>query len=544
MKKLLSSCGVLPWLTLPWLPMLSLLPMLLPAPAAAQTAPRGTPAPRSSAPAAAVTGDATPFNPTVPPPPLNSLPAEPVPATPAPRDPVQTIRLNFQNASLADVLSYLSSAAGFIILQEAPVSGTVNVVSAQPVTPDEAVDLLNAVLVEKGYVAIRSGRILKIVNRQDAATRDLPVMTGSDPAEIPRKDNLVTQILPVRYADVTKLIDNISPLLPASAKITSNTSSNAIVLTDTQTDIHRVAEIIRALDTSISGISSIHVYPLRYGDAKELADVLTQLFTPGSQSGQNNNQPNFPFFFGRGGGGGGGRQGAPAAAATPPESEARQAASRVVAVADDQSNSVIVSAPDEYMNAITGIVNQLDTPQNDITETHIFNLQHADATETANILTTLYAPTTSQTGNNNNNNQRGNQGQQRPPQPGQNNNNQAAGQRSERALQQAQVVVVADARTNSVLVSASHDTMAGIALTIGRLDANGSKKQHVHVYTLNHADPDNVAAILKGMFTVDSTGAATSIQPSLTRLTNRTTTGASSDVSSTLNTNSNAGTSH
>jgi hypothetical protein len=43
---------------------------------------------------------------------------------------------------------------------------------------------------------------------------------------------------------------------------------------------------------------------------------------------------------------------------------------------------------------------------------------------------------------------------------------------------------------------------------------------------------------------VDSTGASTSVQPSLSRLTNRTTTGASSDVSDTLNTSSNSGTSH
>jgi type II secretory pathway component GspD/PulD (secretin) len=94
------------------------------------------------------------------------------------------------------------------------------------------------------------------------------------------------------------------------------------------------------------------------------------------------------------------------------------------------------------------------------------------------------------------------------------------------------------------VVSASHDTMAQVEQTIMRLDANNAKKQHVHVYTLGHADPDNVAAILKGMFTVDSTGASTSVQPSLSRLTNRTTTGASSDVSDTLNTSSNSGTSH
>jgi general secretion pathway protein D len=220
------------------------------------------------------------------------------------------------------------------------------------------------------------------------------------------------------------------------------------------------------------------------------------------------------------------------------------AASRVVAVADDASNSVIVSAPEEYLPTINGIVDQLDTPQSDVTETRIFALQHADATELAGILSTLYAATSGNSSNTPSSNQRGGQqGQQRPPGPPNNNNNQAAGQRSERALLQAQVTIVADARTNSVLVQASHDTMAQIALTVTRLDANGSKKQHIHVCTLNHADPDNVAAIVKGMFTVDTANGGTNIQPSLVRLPNRTVSGASSDISSTLNTSSNSGTS-
>ena len=165
-------------------------------------------------------------------------------------------------------------------------------------TPDEAVDLLNTILDSKGYVAIRNGRILKIVSRQGAATRDLPVVTGADPTAIPRKDNMVTQILPVRYVPVGKLVDNLRPLLSADASISSNDSSNAVILTDTQTNIHRMAEIIRALDTSVSSISVIRVYTLRYADAKELADVITELFAP-STSNNNNKQQGGRGGFGR-----------------------------------------------------------------------------------------------------------------------------------------------------------------------------------------------------------------------------------------------------
>jgi len=468
-------------------------------------------------------------------PPVNTVP--PVAAKDSAPAAANEIRMNFQNASLADVLNYLSEAAGFVIIQNVPVTGTVNVVSKQPVSAEEAVDLLNAVLVDKGYIAIRNGRILKIVSSQNAQKNDLPVEIGSDPANIPRKDGMVTQILPIRYMEAGKLVENLSPLLSANATISANESSNAIILTDTQTNIHRIAQIIHSLDTSISSISTIRVFPLRYADAKDFANVLTQLFSPDagtSRNGQNNNQnPAAAFFgrFGRGGGGGGGD--APAA----PESEARKAASRVVAVADEQSNSVVVSAPDEYMETINEIVTRLDTSTTDVTETRIFRLDHADSTATATILNALYGdPTTVSGAKSNAQGQNG----QRPNNNNNNNNNngrQQSGTPSERQLLEARVVAVADPRTNSIVVSCSRDTMEQIALTIGRLDATDAKKQHVYVHVLEHADPDNVATILRGMFGNQTSGNSTSNQPTSSALNQRTTTGASSDVTGTLNTN-------
>ena len=466
----------------------------------------------------------TPAASVPPPPPATSTAATAsAPATPG------SIRLNFQNAPLNDVLNYLSAAAGFIITQDVPVTGTVNVVSQQSMNAEEAVDLLNTILAAKGYVALRNGRILKIVSSQGAQTLDLPVITGSDPANIPRKDSMVTQILPVHFVEVGKLVDNLRPLLSEKATITSNETSNAIILTDTQTNIHRMAEIIHALDNSISSISQIKVFGLRFSDAKGLADVLTQLFAPDSSKNNQQQFPGFPGFGGfggqnnrggRGGNRGGQQQGAPAE----PESAAREAASRVIAVADETSNSVIVSAPDEIMSNVAEVIAKLDTSTNDITETQIFHLLHADATELATVLGTLYADASSVPNANN----RGGNNRFQPQQ-------NANANRSVRALAQARVVAVADPRTNSVLVSASHDTMSQIALTVGRLDHDSSKKQHVRVYTLGHADPDNVATILRGMYSVTASN-TTASQPSTSRLTNRTTTGASTDVSDTLNT--------
>ena len=527
------------------------------------------------------------------------------------------IRLNFQNAAFSDVLNYLSEAAGFIIIQDAPVIGTVNVVSKQPVSIDDAVDLLNSTLAEKGYAAIRNGRILKIVNRKDAQRLDIPVMSGSDPSQIPRKDEIVTQILPVRYVEAAKLVENLRPLLSADATLSANEASNAIILADTQTNIHRIAEIVHALDTSVASISAIRVFQLQYADSKSLATILTQLFATDQNSGRGNNNrgnnaPALPpwaaSFLG------GGRGGA-ATGNTGGQSAAQQAATRVVAVADSQSNSVIVSAPEAAMVTIADIVKRIDTNVSDITETRIFWLLHADATDLSNVINSLYADSGTTPGG-----KPGQQKQQAAPQTtvnrtdrallqsrvvavpevrnnaliisaaresmsqiadiitridtdvsditetrifrlqhadaselssivssiysntgasvngGSQQKSQQSGGQNTWAAQQTSVVAVSDPRTNSLIVTAARESMPQIASTIERLDSGDSRKQKVYIYSLENADPDNVATILRGMFSSQSSSSTTGAQPASNALNKRTVNGASSDISNVLNT--------
>lgn len=458
----------------------------------------------------------------------------PAAAQPVPPAPKTGIMLNFQGASLADVLNYLSEAAGFVIIQDEPLRGTVNVVSRQPVSAEEAVDLVNAVLIEKGFIAIRNGRILKIVSRKGSEKRDLPVNTGADPEKIPRKDEMVTQILPLRYGEAAKLVENLRPLLAENATISANEGANSILMTDTQTNVRRIAQIIKSIDDSVASISTIKVFPLQYANAKELAAVITQLFATNT-TGQGGGRQRGGFGggfnpFGGGGGGPGGGGGGPQPSGT---SEARQAASRVVAVADDLSNSVIVSAPDDLIATITEIVEKIDTSITDVTNTRVFRLIHADAVETATLITSLYSDTT--TGNQNNRGNRGgNQGQFGGGPggfggPGGGNRGQGGQQQSQRALLQSKVVAVGDPRTNSLLVSASRDSMADIAEMIGRLDSTSAKKQQVYVHVLEHADADSVASVLRGMLG-DTSANISGGQAGSNRLLERSATGAAMDA--------------
>jgi general secretion pathway protein D len=447
--------------------------------------------PASPRPEAAAKSDPTNAPPTEPQPPAPLPPAnvpEPTMAvapTPTLDSGTNGIRLNFRNAPMALVLDYLSDAAGFIINKEADVKGTVDVWSKEPVTREDAVKLLNSVLRKNGYAVTRDGRILTIVSLEGAKTADLDILQGDKWEDVEKSDEVVTQIIPVRYANATQLMNNLQVLLPTSATLSVNESANTLILVATKTDIRRMLRIVHALDTSIASVASVKVFPLRYADAKALATVIQQLFTPQTQNAGGNN-PRAQFFnmmrggpFGGQGGGGAGNNGANAAG------------TKVTAAADDYSNSLIVSASTELMSTIADMIQQIDQPATDVTELRVFHLLNADPTELADQLGQLF-PDDTRTGTSQN------QGGGGFRFFGGRNNNQAAS--SDRMKKKGRVLAVPDPRTSSLLVSAAADLMPQIAEMVEKLDASPAKKEVVRVFDLQNADPQDVNQVLQDLF--------------------------------------------
>ncbi|MCX7723073.1 MAG: hypothetical protein N2379_08470 [Verrucomicrobiae bacterium] len=400
------------------------------------------------------------------------------------------IRLNFRGAPLELVLDYLSEAAGFIIKPEVDVKGKVDVWSAHPLTKDEAVELLNSVLSKNGYAVLRDGRTLTIVTKEEARRRSIPVRRGYEPESIPKTDEIVTQIIPVRFINAVQLAKDLQPLIPSQATITANQGGNAIVITDTQANIRRIAEIIKALDTSVASVSAVRVFALRYADAKTLASIIRDVFQTPTTSSTDVTARFFARFRG-------GPFGAPQESSGESEAGGRPGASRVTAVADERSNSLVVSAPEDLMPTIEELVKAVDVNVEDITELRVFKLKHADPQEMAELLTNLFPDeTTTQSS------QRGGFGRFfafGPP-----GMQQAGADTSERMRKQGRVIAVADPRTGSVVVTASRELMRQIERMIEELDADPARKQKVFVFDVENTDPAQVQAILQNLFSSQS----------------------------------------
>jgi len=411
---------------------------------------------------------------------------------------------------LQSVLEYMSEAADLIILGETKVEGKVNILSKQPLNREEAVELLIVVLNENGYAAIRRGeRMLKIVGKDKALIEDLPVRSGANPEDIPKNDLMVTQIIPIRFGNAGQLIENITELLPDYATISANAGSNAIILTDTQQNIHRIAEIVSALDTSISSISEIRVFPLVYADAKQLADVIKGLFQSSSSGSSRSSSSRGSSSSGiaemmraRFGGGSSssrssGSSGRSSRSGGSGSSAALAAASRVVAISEERTNSLVVSAPSDVIPTIEQLVKEMDRTIEDVTEIEVFKLNNADAYEMAEVLTNLFSDK-DEIESSRGGYRFGSYG--RSSSSSSRSRSSSSGNSSERMLQQKKVVAVADPRTNSVIVSATAELMAQITLMVERLDGNKAKQQKVYTYSLQNADVEGVSEILRNMF--------------------------------------------
>jgi general secretion pathway protein D len=343
----------------------------------------------------------------------NSIPAQ-TPGTPQAgtngnhNGSTNLLLMNFRAASLDMVLNYISEAAGFIINIKpgTSVRGKVDVWSNDPLTRDEALNLLDTVLIQNGLAAIRNGRTLTIVNRDEAKTQNIPVIQGNNPTNIPMSDKIVTQIIPVRFVEVVQLVKDLQPLVSLQTTMTANEAGNAIVITDTQANIRKVAEVVHAIDMGAEEFTEVRVFHLTNSDPVEVSDLLANLFPDDTRSGGSQQSAN-PFFsrlagrfggFGGGGGppGSGGQSGSGANA----QNQRIKKRNRVIAVADQRTASVIVSASRDLMEQISDVITTLDENKKGRQTVKVFRLENADPQEALPVLQEIFQKNTTQNNRN------------------------------------------------------------------------------------------------------------------------------------------------
>jgi general secretion pathway protein D len=252
------------------------------------------------------------------------------------------ITLNFKDADLGQIAEAVAMATHKTFIIDPRVRAQVTMLSSTPVTPATFYQIFQSILQVHGFIAVPgAGGSIKIVpdanQRFYPGTDDLPdhVNGGSD--------ETVTQVIPVKNVSANQLVTVLRPLVPTTAQINALNQANMILITDHAANVSRIIKIIARIDQV--GDTDVEVIPMQNASATEVVRVLTGLYQ---------NQP-----------------------------QQDPGVQQMKLVADERSNSVLLSGDPSARLRAKALIAHLDTPQQGGGDTQVIYLRYADAEKLA-----------------------------------------------------------------------------------------------------------------------------------------------------------------
>ena len=260
------------------------------------------------------------------------------PASPPGEHPnTQRITPNFKDADITQIIEAVSMATGKNFIIDPRVRAQVTMLSSTPMTPDQFYQAFLAILQVHGFVAVPAGDVIKIIpdaNMRQYPSNDLPRSVSST------SDELVTQVLAVKNVGAAQLVPVLRPLMPQNAQLSAVTGANILIISDRASNVNRMMRIIARIDEV--GNPDVDVITLRSAVAADTARVLNSLLAQSGETGGN-----------------------------------------LKIVADDRSNSILLSGDDSVRTRVKALVLHLDTPVDTGSETQVRYLRFSDAEDLA-----------------------------------------------------------------------------------------------------------------------------------------------------------------
>jgi len=348
--------------------------------------------------------DAGTYEPAPPPVqrPRAPAPRNQTPATPAPLQRDEQITLNLQEADLGAVINTVSELTGRNFIVDPRVKGRVTVVSSRPLDADEVYQVFLSVLNVHGFAVVPGKAASKIVPVVNAKQDAIPTVNAKAPG---KGDEYVTRVIQVDNVAVPQLVPILRPLLSQQAHLAAYPPSNVLIASGEAAVVDRIVKLIERID--ITGDADMEIITLSHAAAPEVVRILQSL-----QKAVEKDQP---------------------------------PVGQPTIVADERTNSILISGGPSQRLRLRGIIAQLDTPLDTGGNTEVIYLRYANAADMATVLSGISGSLV------------GKDGKTAP-----------AGQAAAAATNGA--VIQADEATNALVISAAPDVMRSLKAVIRRLD--------------------------------------------------------------------------
>ncbi|PVV16628.1 MAG: type II secretion system protein GspD [gamma proteobacterium symbiont of Ctena orbiculata] len=255
----------------------------------------------------------------------------------------EQITLNLNNADIEALIKTVSEHTGKNFVIDPRVKGKVTVISAHPMAREEFYQVFLSILEVHGFSTIPSGDVIKVVPDVKAKQGGIPTVNAL--GQLPG-DQIVTRIIQVKNVTSAQLVPILRPLIPQEGHLAAYPDTNVLIISDRRQNVDRLMKIIDQID-KVSD-SSIEVITLQHASAAEVVRILNGLQTPAAKG-------------------------------------ARKNATKLVA--DERTNSVLISGDPTARLRSRVIIEHLDTPFDNAGNAQVIYLKYANAVDLVQVLT-------------------------------------------------------------------------------------------------------------------------------------------------------------
>ena len=333
------------------------------------------------------------------------------------------VTIDFEDVDINLFVKYISELTGKNFIIDKAVRGNVTIVSPTKISIDEAYKVFESVLEVQGFTTVPAGSIIKIVPSADARSKSVETGFKDDTGEI--SDKIVTQLIPLKYADPDELKKLFTPLVSKNSVVIAYPATNLLIVTDVLSNINRLMQIIKEVDLE-ENVSEITVISMENAIATEVAKTLDTVFQRATTRRTTTTRTTTA------------RRRTPAQAAAV---ETGPALGEVKIIADERTNSLVIIASIYDTQKVKSLVAILDKeiPRGS-GNINVYYLQHANADELSKVLTALPEKTSK------------------------------AAEKGKAPAISKEVQIVADKSTNSLVITANKADYAVLEEVIKKLD--------------------------------------------------------------------------
>ena len=255
---------------------------------------------------------------------------------------------NFKGTEITEFINIIGKNLKKTIIVDPKVRGKINVRSYDLLTEEQYYQFFLNVLDVYGFSVVEmENNVFKVIPNKNAKTASIPVVGDENPGV---GDEMVTRVIEVKNVSVREL----SPLLrqlsdqAGGGNVVHYEPSNVLMLTGTAAVVNRLVKIIQRVDKA--GDQDVQIVNLKYASASEIVRIIENINKPAS------GKSDTPAFL------------------------------IPKIVADDRTNSVIISGEGQARDRITKLINRLDSELATVGNTRVYYLKYSKAEDLVTVL--------------------------------------------------------------------------------------------------------------------------------------------------------------